>query len=158
MAELAGLSAAANVAQFVVYGIQSAQYLYQAYRQTDDFVKDHSALATLARSIHTSVSDIEDVSGLSEIKIDQELGKILRCTDSLAKDLIEKFEKLEKCLARGDRWARIELAARALWSKSDIEQLLGRLTKLRDEVSHRLVVLSRFVASLFIECGLDYPH
>ena len=139
MAELAGLSIAANVAQFVVYGLQGAEYLYKAYNQTDDFVREHSELDAIARNIHTSARSIESAP---EIRGDQELGEVLAQAKALGNDLAVKFDKLKRYMTRGGRRAKAALAFQALWVKSDIERLHKRLVHLRDQMSHHLIRLS----------------
>lgn len=63
MAELAGLSVAANVAQFAILGLNSVQYLYRAYNETDHFLKERDELDTIARNVRHSAATIESSSG-----------------------------------------------------------------------------------------------
>lgn len=141
MAELAGLSIAANVAQFVVLGFKGVQYLYEAYSQTDTFVSQHAELDAVTRSIHHCALEAQSSFDVQE---GPELAEILEQMHHLSRTLDEKLSELRKCVARGGRRARFELAIRALWTRSDIDQLRNRLVALRDQVSHLMVLLSRY--------------
>lgn len=143
MAELAGLSIAANVAQFVVLGLQSAQYIYKAYNLTDDFIRERAELDTVSRSIGGS---IDIVKALPEVKHNRELTDIINLSKTLALELEAKLARLKACGAKGGRRARMELAMRSLWAKSDIKHLHDRLIRLRDQVSYHLVLLSRYAS------------
>lgn len=116
MAELAGLSVAANVAQFVVCGIQGAQFLYRAYRRTDDFKNERSELESLARSMRTSVASLTAASD-ADIKSDRELMDILDKSTSLAQILAIRMEDLQKHVERDGRLDKVKLAVKSLWNR-----------------------------------------
>lgn len=158
MAELAGLSVAANVAQFVVYGIQGAQILYKTYRQTEDFTQEQSELASLARSMKTSVISLNVTLS---VQVDPDLKRMREQAESLASTLTTKFDKfaeLQKGVERGSRRARIQLAVQSLWSRGDIDRLLERLTTLRNGISGHLIEMTRYalVASDAL-CRINEP-
>lgn len=138
MEALAGLSAAANVAQFVVYGLQSAKYLYKAYNQTSDFVHERSELSAITDTIRSSRDALK---AIPEVKGDQELGKALEQAKLLADELAGKFEALSRRASRP--LGEAQVASHELRVKSDIERLLERLLALRDQVTASLVILSR---------------
>lgn len=143
MAELAALSIAANVAQFAVYGLQSAHFLYNAYQQTDDFRQARARMEDLARNMQTSLTSIH---AATDVKVEPELEKSLKQAEELAQTLRTKFDDLDKCLAKGGWRGRLQLAVQSLWSKSDLAQLSQRLISLRDELGYQLIVLSQYVA------------
>jgi hypothetical protein len=146
MAELAGLSVAANVAQFVVYGIQGAQILCRAYRNTDDFIQEQSEMASLVRIVRTSVTSLDASSG---VRIDADLASIRDQAQSLASTLtakFDKFAKLQEQVERGSHLTRLQIAIQSLWAKGDVERLLKRLMTLRDGISHSLVDMTRYVS------------
>lgn len=138
MAELAGLSVAANVAQFAVLGLQTVQYLYRAYNKTDGFLQERDDLDTVARSVRSSAEAIKNAPD----GIDQELKELVVRAGGAARELEEELRKLQHCAARDGRRAKFEFAWRAFRSRSDIEHLQNRLLPLRDQVTYQLVVKS----------------
>lgn len=145
MAELAGLSVAANVAQLVAYGIQGAQILCRAYQNADDFVREQSEIASLVRSVRTSVTSLDASSG---VRVDADLASIRDQAQSLASALtvkFDKFAKMQEQVERGSHLARLQIAIQSLWAKGDVERLLKRLMTLRDGISHSLVDMTRYV-------------
>jgi hypothetical protein len=139
MEAIAGLSLAANVAQFVVYGFRGARYLYKAYDRTADFVREQSELSVITESIQTSGDVVRDIP---EAAVDAELSKILDQARLLADELLQQFEKLQRRASQPLAKARI--AVHSLRVKSDVERLLKRLTALRDQVTARLIILARY--------------
>ena len=138
MAELAGLSVAANVAQFAVLGLQTVQYLYRAYKKTGDFLQERDDLETIVRNVRSSAEAIENSPG----GLGQELQKLVDQTGCVARELEAKLRELQNCGTSDRRRAKFGFAWRAFQTRSDIEYLQNRLLPLRDEVAHQLVVKS----------------
>lgn len=138
MEALAGLSVAVNVAQFVVYGLQSAQYLYKAYNQTSEFLDERSELSDITNGVRASGDTIKSIP---EVKGDSELVKMIDQAGKLADNLVRKLEALDRRMS--GRLAKARVAFHALRVKSDIEQLLKRLVALRDQITSHLIILSR---------------
>lgn len=141
MAELAGLSIAANVAQFVVLGLQSAQYIYKAYKQTEDFINQRQELDAVSRGIGGSIDLITAIPDVTQSNKD--LDDVLRLAKGLAHELEVMFARLRGYAGKGGRVARVELAVRSLWTKGEVKDLQERLLKLRDQISYHLILLSR---------------
>lgn len=141
MEALAGLSVAANVAQFIGYGLQSAKYLYKAYNQTDDFIRERSEMRAIVESVRSSG---EALKAIPEVKGNQELGEILEQAKLLADELVRRVNAVDRRASRP--LGKAQLALHALRVKSDFAQLLNRLVALRDQVTASLVILSRSVA------------
>lgn len=139
MAELAALGVAANVAQFVVMGLKSADYLYRAYKDSRDFAQERAELEAIMSSVKSSASSIEAPPDAANGK---ELSALVLQSKEIAEELDEKLQKLRRTMTSSGRLARCEHALRALWTKSNIEQLQRRLIELRDQISHHLLVLS----------------
>jgi hypothetical protein len=115
MEALAGLSVAANVAQFVVYGLQSAKYLYKAYNQTSDFIRERSEVSAIIKSIHSSGDFLK---AIPEVKGDPELGEILGQAKLLADEIVSRFEAVDRRASKPLGKARV--AFHALRAKSDL--------------------------------------
>lgn len=141
MAELAALSVAANVAQFACYGLQCANYLHKAYKQTEDFKQDRERIDTVAEHLETTLSQLEQ--GIKAADDDKQLAKLVELSIKIVERLTAKQEKLKKAGEKDDWLHRALLSVEALRSRGDIERLLEQLVKLRDEITHHLVVLSQ---------------
>lgn len=146
MAELAGLSVAANVAQFVVLGMKAANYLYTAYNDTEDFKSERGSIRSMIEAVQLIVQELQKRPPLNT-KATDPLVKILNRADDIADDLLKKLRKLEEYAKRDAWYSRATFAARSLFSKPDIEMLLKRLDSLGQHVSHHLVFLSEYVVS-----------
>jgi hypothetical protein len=139
---VAGLSLAANLAQFVALGLRSAQYLYKAYNGSEDFANEQAEVDVIVRNVRNSARTI----GASlEPGTDRDLMELVDQTGHIARELEDVLEKLKLRASKGGRRARLELACHAFWYKSDIKNLQTRLIKMRDQVAYQLMVKSQWV-------------
>lgn len=146
MAEVASLSFAANVTQFVLLGMRAGNYLYAAYNDTEEFKSERGSSRDMIEAEQLMVKELQNRPRLNTEATDPLL-KILSRADDIADELLKKLRKLEE-YAQKDAWySRAVFAARSLFSKRDIEMLLRRLDSLGQQVSRHLVFLSEYVVS-----------
>lgn len=151
MAELAALGVAANVAQFACYALQTANYLYKAYSDNDDFKDDRERIDAVANHLDASLSQLQCHGSSSSTKR-KDLDDLVKLSIKIGKKLTAKREKL--AAADKTTWlSKAVFSARALLSKTEIERLLNQLVGLRDQISHHLITESRQV-SYFIMSNL----
>lgn len=128
MAELAALGVAANVAQFLVYGAQGAQFLYKAYRQTDDFQQARAELEVLAHSAQTSLASLKAASD-ADVALDLRLRTILSMALALAETLTQHIQDLHRCMAGKGQVARVKLAIKSWWTRYAAQIMLQVLAE-----------------------------
>lgn len=139
MAELAGLSVAANVAQFLVIGLKAANYLYEAYNDTEEFKARTTISNELSNDLRLSLQQLSADKDINQI---DSLKKLLGSSLRIAKKLSDELKDLEKYSRQKDWIFRLRFSIKAFLSKGDIERLQGQLEGIRDQVSHHLVSLT----------------
>ncbi|KAI9147599.1 hypothetical protein HJFPF1_12628 [Paramyrothecium foliicola] len=140
MAEaLAGLSIAANVAQFVTLGLKGAAFIREVYASSDGVIAEQQELQAISEGVHSSCERLrKDASIVS----DSSLETLLQKATSLSRDLKHELTKLQRLAADQSYLGKIKLLVRATRKKGTIELLQRRLAKVRDQATFHLVSLS----------------
>ena len=148
MDPFSALSVAANIVQFVVYGVNIVSKGNQLYKSTDGTLIENAELeeATvrlqgLSRAFQESLD--QSVPENSNAENDQSLRKICDECKAVSHELVGKLEKLK--VPNGHpykKWKSFRQALKSVWSKERIDELAQRLTNLRLELdSHVLLSL-----------------
>ncbi|PMD34239.1 hypothetical protein L207DRAFT_138175 [Hyaloscypha variabilis F] len=158
MDPFSALSVAANIVQFIVYGINIVSKGNQLYKSTDGALIENVELqeATirlqqLSRNFDKSL-DQSLSQGLSA-QNDESIQKICGECKAVSKELVEKLERLK--VPEGHphkKWKSFRQALKSVWTKERIEDIAQRLSQLRIELdSHVLVSLREQVTIMSIQ-------
>jgi hypothetical protein len=152
MDPLSALSVAANVVQFVGYGINIVSKGNQLYKSSDGALGENVQLETasirlqkLTRTLQGSLNQARrGVQTASLAETDQELEKICDACVAVSKELVDKLEKLK--VPEGHphkKWKSFRQALKSVWSKEKVEETTERLAGLRVELDTHVIMSLR---------------
>ena len=145
MAEaIAGLSLAANVAQFVIAGVSVARFLHDVYQSSSGLTKHHEQLLLVAKNFKEASGNI---SKQGNVAWDSDLARLMRECREVAKELSDDLESLKRRSSKSDRSQKVWMTVRAVWKRGRIEELSERLEKLTKPVALQLLRKAQYVFS-----------
>ncbi|KAE9379481.1 hypothetical protein N431DRAFT_451335 [Stipitochalara longipes BDJ] len=158
MDPLSALSVAANIVQFVFYGINVVSKGNQLYKAGDGALIENAELeeATirlqqLSKTFQESLD--QSLPQSSSAQSEQALQKICEECKAVSQELIEKLEKLK--VPNGHphkKWKSFRQALKYVWTKEKFEEVAQRLAHLRMELdSHVLVSLRKEITTMSIQ-------
>jgi flagellar motility protein MotE (MotC chaperone) len=144
---------AANMVQFIVYGINIVSKGNQLYKSTDGALIENVELqeATirlqqLSRNFDKSLD--QSLSQGLRAQNDESIQKICDECKAVSKELVEKLERLK--VPEGHphkKWKSFRQALKSIWTKERIEDIAQRLSQLRIELDSHVLVSLRYSSS-----------
>jgi len=149
MDPFSALSVAANIVQFVVYGINIVSKGHQLYKSADGSLIENAELeeATarlrqLTRAFQESL--YQSLPRGSSDQGDQALQKICDKCAAVSQEMMEKLEKLKVSKNQPHKkWKSLRQALKSVWSKDKIEEIAERLESLRMELDSHVLMSIR---------------
>jgi hypothetical protein len=140
MAEaIAGLSLAANIAQFATIGLDLARKTKELIHSASGLLKEDEELIKVVTNLKT-VSQRIPVNLATSQAIPKDLQELASTSEGLSDQLLQLLKKLQ--VRPGSKGRKRESFGRALsaaWYRSEIKELETRLYRVRDEISFHLI-------------------
>jgi len=157
MAELAALSLAGNIVQFVDFGIKlfsEARDLYESAQdgRTEDLELESVTLdlKSFAQSLHSNAKPGSQPKKPSADDI--ALMKLAVSCEKLANELLKLLDDLKVKGQQNRRWKSFRQALRHVKKAEKINKLEVRLEKLRKQITTHLIGILRFVFQFKLPC------
>lgn len=150
MDPFSALSAAACVVQFLDYGIRVMSKSRELYTAADGAlsanveIEEASArLQGLSRALSLQQGE-EGFGQGSPDETDTALDTICKECIEVSKDLVSTLEKLKVPDGqKHKKWQSFRLALKSVWGKEKIDEMAGRLAKLRSELDTYVLISVR---------------
>jgi len=147
MDPITALGLAANVAQFIEFGLGIVSKGQQLYRAGSTVY--HTTLQSVASDLELLTSELQrnlkTVTASKPLGIDDEALKTL-CEDcsKTATELIEVLEELKVDTRQQKRvWKSVRQALKSVWKKEGVDALVERLLQYRDQINTRILMTMR---------------
>lgn len=150
MAEIAGLSLAANIIQMVEFGAQFTMMAYRIYESGNDAIENLNSIQVLSRNLIDVTQRLETTSShASASQADEALVLLSHECKETSEKLLGKLERvgLPKSGKIKKRDA-LRTAFKAQWNKSEIDALEKRLDSFRNQLTLHVVEILRSVEKL----------
>ncbi|KFA55361.1 hypothetical protein S40293_05685 [Stachybotrys chartarum IBT 40293] len=148
---LAGLSIAANVAQFVALGIGAAIFLKDVYDSGHGLIQEHQELQRIATSIKQSFATLERDATSA---VTSSLQPLLKDAVTMSRGMDLEFSKLQELALQRNFLGKSKLLFRAARKRKRIEDLHIRLIRMRDQVTAQLVSMT-YLSHTTLEGSLE---
>lgn len=149
---LTALSVAGTVVQFVDYATRLVSKGQQIYRSVDGALLENLELQTvtedlfkLSNRLNTSVH--QGVSSKQLSLDEQALESLAIACRDIAQELLEHLERL-KVKGETRKLKSFYKALKSVWNKADLDDLVERLSRYREELEVHLLVSIKFVTCL----------
>lgn len=164
---LTALSLAGNVVQFVDFASKILAKGAEIHRSLDGSLRENVEVESIARDFmklnyrlieslpHDDDGPTACRSSNKELSIDEQaLQSLAQACSNIANELLEKLEKLK---LRGDkkRWKSLYKALKSVWNKSELDDLLERLSRYREELELHLLVNIKSVFDMHLLSSSD---
>ena len=151
MDALTAIGLAANILQFIDFGIKLVSKGNQIYRSGDGTLPENHDLAVVTNDlllIQTKLTKHLRPQGLSSCldEDDQALEKLAVASNKLALQLLGRLNRV-KAQGRYLRWKSWRQALKSICTKKDIDEMARRTSLLRDELNTRILVSLRYIDS-----------
>jgi len=149
MDPFSALSVAAAVVQFVDFGTNIVSKGSKLYKSTEgalieniELEKASTRLQGLSSTVQTFLrGDYQGPQSGPLVECDQALHTICEACLEVSKELIDKLDKLKVPDGHPHKkWKSIQQAFKTVYSKDKIEEILGRLVGLRNELNTNVLV------------------
>ena len=147
MDPISAVGLAANIAQFVDFGIKAVSKGNQIYRSCDGRLREHQDLAIVTNDLlllQTKLSEglrPQGVSGCPN-EDNQALEILASASNELANQLLGRLNRA-KASGQHLRWKSLRQALKSVCTKKDVDEIAHRMTMLRDELNTRILVSLR---------------
>jgi hypothetical protein len=146
MNPLDALSLAGTIVQFVDFSskvLSRSRELYRSSESTLSVNQNLDLVATdllqLSQKLTEKILDGPDSADVSETDEEQTLRKLCKTCSDIALELKSRLNGL-RAESRHQKWKSFQEAIKSVWSESDIRELMGRLSIVRDSVQLHVVV------------------
>ena len=151
MDALTAVGLAANILQFIDFGIKFVSKGNQIYRSGDGTLPENHDLAVATNDllvIQTKLTERLRSQGLSTCldEDDQALEQLAVASNELALQLLGRLNRV-KAQGRYLRWKSWRQALKSICTKKDIDEMARRISLLRDELNTRILVSLRYINS-----------
>ena len=153
MDPFSAISLASAIVQFVDFSGKLISKSYQLYHSTNGALQENEELEKIisdVRSLNRGViSNVKSKDDKTSVSKDERSLEILAAEcQKIADELLRVFGDL-KVPQPHHKWSSINKAVATAWNKSKIEELTGRLKRLREQIDSRILDMMRFIALLF---------
>jgi hypothetical protein len=146
MAELAALSLAGNIVQFVDFGIRLFRDLNELYKSPEGAKAEHLELEAVTTDLKCLAQNLQQTVGPST-QDDIALGKLAAGCEKLACELLGVLDKLKVKKEQNQKLASFQQVLILVLKEKDVRALEKRLEKYREQLSKRLIYFLRFVSA-----------
>lgn len=139
---VASLGLAANIVQFVDFSHRLLSESKAIYNSATGASADNDVIETVASDLDLLNAKLTAPSAAGAIP------ESMRSLASQCKDVArELLDVLEKIKVKGShrKWKSFVQALRSVWRKDEIEELVRRMERLRNEMHYRLQIMMRCV-------------
>jgi len=149
MDPFSALSVAANIVQFVVYGINIVSKGNKLYKSVDGALIENTELQEATSRLQQLTRTFQESLGQSlprgsSAQDDQALEKICDECAAVSQQMIEKLEKLKVPKDHPHKkWKSFRQALKSVWSKDKIEEVAQKLANLRLELDTHVLMSVR---------------
>lgn len=149
MEALAAIGLASNIAQFVGYAIKFIKTTSELSKSGPGTMKEHQDFENLVGDMLANLGSIKGTTTNSrnELGRDETLFALAQSCLQVSTELQAIFGELAKVKQPGIAHV-LESAFRALSRRREIQELIDRLSNLRGQISHHLIVQIRCVLRL----------
>ncbi len=138
---LNAISLASSIVQFVQFGTQLVSEGLELYQSNDGALARNSELEAIVKDINQRSEILINTPQPSEDEIAMQ--KLAESSRKIADELLEQLSTLRIPVSR-KRLQSSRKALAAAWKKDRITNLERRLSRLQNEINHRLVFMMRF--------------
>jgi hypothetical protein len=161
---LTALSLAGTVVQLVDFTSKIFSTSYELHRSTTRALAENegielvtSDLLALSTKLHVSLysSEASGCFSQEEQRLADNLKRICDEAATVAEKIIQKLDRL-KVKGKHRVWESFQQAVRAAWSKTEIANLLERLSNLRMALDTHVLLSLRYFYALFTLTNMTY--
>lgn len=151
MAEaIAALSLAANIAQFVVIGVDLTQKTKEILHSTSGLLKEDEELAKIVTDLRSVANQMPTKLAASNA-ISKPLRDLAADCEDLSIQLLGVLRKFEiQAEPKPRKRESLRRVARSLWERNEIKILESRLSRIREEISFHLTAILWYVVSFLM--------
>jgi len=139
---LAALGLAANIVQFVDFSHRLLSESKALYNSATGSSADNVVIETVATDLHLLNAKFTTRSAVGAIP-DSMRNLASQCKDH-AIEILDVLDKI-KVKRPHKKWKSFPQAVRSIWKKEEIEELVRRMERLRNEMHFRLQIMMRCV-------------
>lgn len=147
MADIAGLSLAANIFQMVEYGAQFTMTAYKIYDSGNDAIENFNSLQVLSKNLEEVIQRL--VPAPLQASASQSNEALVRLSHECKKTSTQMLETLEKIgLPKSGKIKKrdaLQTAFKAYWNKSQIDALGKQLDSFRNQWTLQILEILRSV-------------
>lgn len=149
MAEIAGLSLAANIFQMVEYGAQFTITAYKIYDSGNDAIENFNTLQVLSKNLEEVTQRLVPASLQTSTSHEQSDEALVRLSKECKKASTQMLETLRKIgLPKSGKIKKrdaLQTAFKAYWNKSRIDALGKQLDSFRNQWTLQVLEILRLV-------------
>ena len=147
MEPLTAVGLAANIVQFVTFGINIVSKGNQIYRSQDGDLPKNREIENVTKDLQQLQGKLRSSIGPHDLsntmtEDDQALKALLDTSNDIATQLLQQLNRV-KAKGRPQRWKSLRQALKSVCSKGDIESLAQRLSALREGIKTRIFISLR---------------
>ncbi|KAJ4397506.1 hypothetical protein N0V93_001736 [Gnomoniopsis smithogilvyi] len=143
MAEIAGLSLAANIFQMVEYGAQFAVTAYRIYQSGNDAMENFRSLQILSKSLEEVTQRLETASPHASASGEALASLSYECTKTV-KEMLERLDTFRLPEnSKSKKREALRVAFKAQWDEEKIQALERRLDSFRNQWTLQMLEVLR---------------
>ncbi|KAI9707887.1 MAG: hypothetical protein M1820_004493 [Bogoriella megaspora] len=142
MAEIAALSLAANIVQFVGFGASFISKVWSIYRNSRDSLEELSDLETMAEYLKLNLADMNATGVEGQTDSQRSFHQLAKQCIALANEMTDGLRKIGISSKNRKRDA-LKAAVRLVWKEDEIHSQQQRLESIKQQLSLHILVLLR---------------